>query len=238
VRALGGKFKDFTCPYWDWTKDAFPSGFTAANDFMGPDGDAGTDYVSAGAFRKGAWKTFLTGPTSGTLDLERRFNNISVLTDKGPGSFLDALSKGNFSDMTAIIEGRRAADPGMHNDAHARVGGQLSDPTSGGDDPVFFLLHSFTDLMWTKWQVDKGQLGKYDPAGDVTAQLGGFGGPDDNGFKGTTGNQIKDVLSPFQCDYTYQYNGRILGTPEPSPIVAFGIGAAGLLIRRRRRSAV
>lgn len=234
VRSLGGKFSTFTTPYWDWTTTMFPSDLDTPgdNNFMGPDGDVGTDQVTKGPFKKGDWATFLPGPTSGTKDLERRFHaDIGDLKTKGAVTFADAMTRTKYTEMRSLVE----AGPGMHNSAHFWVGGQVSDPSSGGDDPIFFLLHCFTDLAWTNCQFKQGQIGKYDPAGDINDDLPGFGDKD-NGFKTRKHNKIKDWLSPLtapDCNFTYHYGGAVL-LPEPGTYVAFGLPLLYLLRKKRK----
>jgi tyrosinase len=39
-----------------------------------------------------------------------------------------------------------------HGSAHMNFGGFLRDPTTAAKDPLFFLLHTYVDRLWAKWQ--------------------------------------------------------------------------------------
>jgi hypothetical protein len=256
IRALPGpgsdpdKFKNFTVPYWDWTVDPFPSDLAAAgdNNFMGPDGDATDAFkVKSGPFKAGAWATVEHGP-----DLKRKFTNLADLSAPagGQASLTALLAAATFKAMSETGEAAR----GMHNAAHVSVGGvdgagavigQLADPTSGADDPIFFLLHSFNDAMWAKWQVDKDKFTDYERFnGGPTAdqRLSGFGAGD-LGFAGTANNLVKENLNFYDTStlgYTYEWRGVIL-IPEPGSAFA-AVGLLWMLVRatncRRRERAL
>ena len=119
VRAMGGKFADFTIPYWDGTRDAYPKDKKAANPADPPvaNGLLGNDGVMADGYvvRNGpfanptnaaaGWLAYsLTGtgtaakPFVGTrTPLKRRFQPMTAgkfdfLTANGPATLTTALA--------------------------------------------------------------------------------------------------------------------------------------------------
>ncbi|KAJ1302867.1 hypothetical protein OPQ81_003167 [Rhizoctonia solani] len=58
---------------------------------------------------------------------------------------------GDFVGFTAHMDGERAQ--GMHNAAHLMMRpGDLSNPSTSPNDPLFFLHHANLDRIWDKWQ--------------------------------------------------------------------------------------
>ena len=245
VRAIAPAYANFTVPYWDWTVDAFPSDLTNVGDklFMGGDGVAVTQIVDTGPFRGGQWATLVPATTNGATSLERKFTaNIGTLITNGAPAFTNLLTQTDYAQMAPLVEGAA----GMHNNAHFFVGGQLSDTTGGADDPVFFMLHSFTDLVWARWETGTtGSLSSYTAYGAspaVNASLRGFGVPANTiGFDTTTNNLVSgqlNFLDRSTLGYTYLYDGKLLGAPEPSSVAFLGAGTLSLIgfgLRRRHR---
>jgi len=234
VRQLAPKFANFTIPYWDWTKDPFPS-------FLGPNGTPPSFTVTDGPFKAGQWKTLETGPDNGTNDLNRHFNDIGKLMTDGPGGVTMALAQTTFTDFTFLAE----AGTGLHNDAHVRVGGHLSRVSSGIDDPVFWMLHDYVDLLWLRWELGKGSLSSYEVSGggpELTDNLANFGDPASKiGFMNTVNNKVADQLNPFdtaKLGYTYEFSGQVLAIPEPCSLALFGSGTIvliGFALKKRAR---
>ncbi|KAF7558367.1 hypothetical protein G7046_g5803 [Stylonectria norvegica] len=63
---------------------------------------------------------------------------------------------------------RIALDSGMHPAAHKFGGGDLYDFYSSPNDPVFFLLHSQIDRIWSVWQAQDYNVRKDQVGGTVT----------------------------------------------------------------------
>ena len=40
----------------------------------------------------------------------------------------------------------------LHNHVHSTVGGHMGDTLTAASDPIFYLLHSFLDLIWEQWR--------------------------------------------------------------------------------------
>ena len=156
-------------PYWDWTQDATdPTNAPIwSSDFLGGDGDLpDNDLVKTGAFSDPqVWTTVeaqidpqgnLTGFQPGG-GLRRRFDtSIGVPSQTEVDAVLDmdaydtspwdASSANSFRNT---LEGW--VGPGLHNQVHGFVGGDMVAGTSP-NDPVFYLHHCNVDRLWAMWQ--------------------------------------------------------------------------------------
>lgn len=169
-----------TVPYWDWTVDQGRNAYLWDDDLIGGEGDPDDRWiVKTGPFRAGEWDLNLIDPLSldqdGTIfSLQRHFG---VYVSGGepttrlphPDAIAAALALptydvapcDDFSDPTLSfrnnLEGfRKGADGSRlpsenHNRVHNWVGGAMSEGASP-NDPVFWLHHSFVDLIYVEWQ--------------------------------------------------------------------------------------
>jgi len=53
--------------------------------------------------------------------------------------------------MRNVLEGWQPDPPGMHNQVHVWIGGDMA-PASSPNDPVFFLNHCNVDRLWAAWR--------------------------------------------------------------------------------------
>ncbi|MFF5233091.1 tyrosinase family protein [Dactylosporangium sp. NPDC000521] len=146
-----------TLPYWDWTTDRETSSPLWSPEFLGGDGRASDDRVVTGPFTGSQWRlrygtddrTYLRRtlgrgrakrlPTAG----EQRAVLGETVYDAAPWNGSSARGVRN------RLEGWRG--PGMHNQVHNWVGGNM---LNGGspNDPVFWLHHCNVDRLWARWQ--------------------------------------------------------------------------------------
>ena len=110
----------------------------------------------------------------------------------------------------SIHEFRPAMDLAMHPASHSFIGGDAFDLFTSPTDPVFYLLHSQVDRLWTVWQ---GQ--------DFSGRTNGLDGtvtflndpPSHNATLQTimimhlAGGDIpiEDVMSTYKRNYCYMY---------------------------------
>ncbi|MFJ5706073.1 MULTISPECIES: tyrosinase family protein [unclassified Streptomyces] len=165
-RALRRIDASVTVPYWDWTRDNTPASSLWAEDFMGGNGRRSDLQVTTGPFAhaKGRWPvrhamteiTYLTRdfgrprdpvalPTAAQLDevMRERTYDTAPWNSTSPSGFrnrLEGWASGTGNERFRI-----------HNRVHRWVGGLM---LGGGsvNDPVFWLHHSFVDLVWSRWQ--------------------------------------------------------------------------------------
>lgn len=155
-----------TVPYWDWTRDRTPSAALWGPDFMGGNGRDSDGQVMTGpfAYRSGNWPiTFgVTQERYLTRNMGRPDRPIVLPTAK---ELTSALGMGTYDaapwDSEPATKGFRNTIEGwtvspekggyLHNRVHQWVGGHMIGGSSP-NDPVFWLHHSFIDLVWVRWQ--------------------------------------------------------------------------------------
>jgi tyrosinase len=169
-----------TIPYWDWTADQGTNAYIWSDDFMGGEGDPSDRWiVKNGPFRQGQWQLSVIDPVSldqdGSIyDLQRHFGvyvsggepqtHLPDAADVAAALAIpiydvepwDADSDFNLSFRNNLEGFRRTADGGKfpaetHNRVHNYIGGPMSEGASP-NDPLFWLHHSFVDMIWAAWQ--------------------------------------------------------------------------------------
>lgn len=153
-------------PYWDWTADRSASSELWGDDFMGGDGRDSDGQVMTGpfAYRTGNWPIVygVTKEKYLTRNMGRPDRPIVLPTRS---ELDDALSIGTYDtapwNSAPGTKGFRNRFEGwtvsqakggyLHNRVHQWVGGHMTGGTSP-NDPVFWLHHSFCDLLWSRWQ--------------------------------------------------------------------------------------
>jgi tyrosinase len=186
--------KDITIPYWDWTQDADdPSNSPIwAADFMGGNGaPQDNNLVKTGPFATDQWITInIDGSPKGGL--QRQFGQFApglptqpdvdiaigeTPYDRPPWKIDSSPSHRNrlegFLDPNGPFVFR------LHNQAHAWIGGDMTNVNVSPNDPVFFLHHCNVDRLWAIWQ-DKNPSQGYLPTGE-----------------GPEGHNLRDFMYPW-----------------------------------------
>ncbi len=155
-----------TIPYWDWTADRSTTSALWDDDFMGGDGRSSDGQVTSGpfAYRNGGWPINfgVTKEKYLTRSMGRPDRPIVLPTSDELSSALSIstydTSPWNSAPGTRgfrnTIEGWTVDESKggyLHNRVHQWVGGQMTGGASP-NDPIFWLHHSFIDLIWVRWQ--------------------------------------------------------------------------------------
>ncbi|MFF7179515.1 tyrosinase family protein [Streptomyces sp. NPDC008121] len=153
-------------PYWDWTRDNTPAAALWAEDFMGGNGRRGDLQVTTGPFAFGGGQWTVKHAMTETTFLTRDFGNPSNPITLPTSAQVDALMRETVYDVapwnstsaSGFRNGLEGWGPGrtndrfrVHNRVHRWVGGMMLGGASV-NDPVFWLHHSFVDLLWSRWQ--------------------------------------------------------------------------------------
>lgn len=162
--ALRSVDESVTVPYWDWTKNRSTTSVPWTDDLLGGNGRRGDRRVMTGPFAHAAgWWPIRVGITDGqylTRDLGRSRSPIALPTKAD----LDRALRDPVYDVapwdSTVTKGFRNKMEGWgsrnnpwlnHNRVHRWVGGHMLGGASP-NDPVFWLVHAFMDLQWTRWQ--------------------------------------------------------------------------------------
>ncbi len=228
------KFGNFTLPYWNWGWDWFP------DTLVGLGGSPFSSFsVTEGPFAAGLWSTVNPKPGTNTHSLQR------VITED-----LLVLEHMNLENITAMIFREREyhgfsmnLELYFHNYAHIKVGGQFATIAGAVDDPFFWLLHSWVDMTWARWQTLTGSTTAddymmFDDGPGLDDRMSGFGNTTDLtniGFDSTMFNTARDQLDPLNTTtlgYNYEFLGNLVlptaVVPEPGSLVLATISIAAL----------
>ncbi|WP_329177199.1 tyrosinase family protein [Streptomyces sp. NBC_01477] len=155
-----------TVPYWDWTTDNKTTSALWADDFMGGNGRRSDGQVMTGPFahRTGNWPINygVTREKYLTRNMGRPDRPIALPTkaELRGALALAAYDTAPWNSAPATqgfrnkIEGWTVSETKggyLHNRVHQWVGGHMVGAASP-NDPVFWLHHSFIDLIWVHWQ--------------------------------------------------------------------------------------
>lgn len=240
------KFGNFTLPYWNWGWDSFP------DTLVGPGGDPFSgNIVTEGPFAADLWSTVNPGPNTGIHSLERAMtDDVMVL------NFMSLELIQRLIYISSDFEGfSMSLEMQFHNYAHSTLGGQFATIAGAVDDPFFWLLHSWVDMVWSRWQVTTGSTTAddymmFDGGPGIDDRMSGFGDPSDLtniGFDSTMFNTARDQLDPLNMTtlgYNYEYLGNLVFptavVPEPGSLTLAAVSAAALAglasMRRERRT--
>ncbi|WP_420167302.1 tyrosinase family protein [Streptomyces violaceoruber] len=153
-------------PYWDWTRDNTPTSSLWAEDFLGGNGRPGDRRVTTGPFAYAAGNWSVGRGVTDEHYLTRNFgrpgsNPVSLPTGddlaralKDPVYDTEPWNSVCTQGFRNRVEGwgiRGVRTVGLHNRVHQWVGGPMAGAASP-EDPVFWLHHSFIDLIWDRWR--------------------------------------------------------------------------------------
>ncbi|MGW7347887.1 tyrosinase family protein [Streptomyces sp. NPDC054854] len=128
-------------PYWDWTKDSASPGRSAvmSSSYFGK-GRPSDGIVTSGAFA--GWQCNIPQRHG----LRRRTDEIASLPS--PRDIESLL------DRSRTYDGLRVSLEQTFNTVLQAIGGKGGDlsSTSAPNDPLFWIIASFTDLLWSEWQ--------------------------------------------------------------------------------------
>ncbi|KAI9294997.1 Di-copper centre-containing protein, partial [Neoconidiobolus thromboides FSU 785] len=144
-------------PYWDWSIDAqAPQDSLVLSDwYFGSNGNSNNTYcVQDGEFAYMTLKYDTDHCLQRSYDLGSKISKFAI-----PEVINPFLNLKKFSDFEDNVEQ-------VHADPHNNIGGgmdftQMISP----NDPLFYLHHSFMDLLWYNWQRRNPKSLQYD--GDV-----------------------------------------------------------------------
>jgi len=208
-----------TIPYWNYVEDGRLTNPTLTPMWsplgIGSNGRKSDNRVVDGPFKNWPLKYSTNGEKYLTRTLGAVYTHPSTPQDLSGAMMQITYDAEPWSANSAIgfrnwVEGfysaRGAADPllSMHANAHAFVGGAMTYATSP-NDPVFFLVHSYTDALWAAWQMK--QLGTFPGSTYLDHFAPHRGGPVghnlDDELIGLGGATARDVLDFSAMPYTY-----------------------------------
>ncbi|KAJ9055582.1 hypothetical protein DSO57_1002058 [Entomophthora muscae] len=194
---------DVVLPYWDWSLDSQEphNSPIMSSEYMGGNGDPANDYcVKDGPFSN--W--YMDYPTPHCLRRDYdEGTKMSVFST--PEAISVNLNVPKFSDFSLQLEIK-------HGAPHVNIGGDKGDifPMHSPNDPIFFLHHTFIDMLWAEWQarhpdsVYEGE--RYRTTGTADDIM--------HPFNSTVASTL-DTYSDFYC-YTYpRYPRQII--PKAAP---------------------
>ncbi|MFF2504087.1 tyrosinase family protein [Streptomyces sp. NPDC058067] len=177
-RALQRIDPGVSVPYWDWTVDRSPHSSLWGEGFLGGNGRRSDRRVTTGPFAYGGghW-TIKVGVTEGeflTREFGRPRDPIELPTkDELAWAMRDSLydsapwnstsSRGFRNKVEGWTSGVGNGRFRNHNRVHRWIGGHMLGAASV-NDPVFWLHHSFIDLLWSRWQRQHPQSAAFLPA--------------------------------------------------------------------------
>jgi tyrosinase len=208
----------FGLPYWDWSLEVNPFGSTLWANTSDALGGTGTPIPGGGFFFDStdpmSFSVRLSTNMAGVVKQEIPPRGLSrkfgVFEPKFP-TVADVLSAFNviadpllgfydFDPFNKFSSGFRNylegfIGPGLHNQVHRWVDGDMS-PASSPNDPVFFLHHCNVDRIWEAWMKINGHTYVPDALADPAELLG---------------HRIDDPLvAPFSDGVTPDTPGKVL----------------------------
>jgi hypothetical protein len=173
--------------YWDWTKDsqAPEKSIIWQNKYFGGNGSSKDKCVTGSKFAMQ-----LKYPNIHCL--KRAFKGGSKLSSFSNGPSIEMILSRN-SDYSGIA---KALESSPHATVHMQVGGKGGDVSTmySTNDPIFFLHHTFIDMLWAEWQARNGEKGlTYGSSIKSTDILVGFGI--------TAGNVTNNNAKPLCVQY-------------------------------------
>ncbi|KAH3800443.1 uncharacterized protein LOC127838738 [Dreissena polymorpha] len=192
--ALREKIPSVTIPYWDTTLDHElrdpRSSVLWTPEFLGQ----ANGFIIDGPFAN--WET-PTGPLLRYFGAAGTMMNWTYIHKAFRQDHLE-----NISVPFALPENNIEE---QHNQVHQWVGGQMSPPALAAFDPVFYLLHSYVDLLWEIFRGLQKRRG-IDPTTDYPMDSAEIPpGQDYNASSGFGSLLVRHGLSDVFTDNIYKY---------------------------------
>ncbi|EYC33475.1 hypothetical protein Y032_0002g818 [Ancylostoma ceylanicum] len=146
---------ELALPYWDSTLDEnMPNSKDSimwTNEFMG---ETTGGSVSGGPFRE--WRTL-----EGRPNIRRDVGAKGKCFSEDEIQFM--MGQTDISQVLAFTSPKQGCpfQPNFnvleytHGNPHIYVGGEMYDQATAGNDPVFYMHHSFVDYIWEMWRQSK-----------------------------------------------------------------------------------
>ncbi|RCN43576.1 common central domain of tyrosinase [Ancylostoma caninum] len=146
---------EIALPYWDSTLDEnMPNSKDSimwTNEFMG---ETTGGSVSGGPFRE--WRTL-----EGRPNIRRDVGAKGKCFSEDEIQFM--MGQTDISQVLAFTSPKQGCpfQPNFnvieytHGNPHIYVGGEMFDQATAGNDPVFYMHHSFVDYIWEMWRQSK-----------------------------------------------------------------------------------
>ena len=131
-------------PYWDWSLDSQdPLHSIILSEYFFGKNDQLTGEIIDGPFSRHLYKTPVNNK-----NLIRDYNINQKAVFYHPSLLVKEMDKDSFSQWSRDIE------YGPHAAVHSTIGGQRGDMSkwTSGNDPLFWLHHSFIDKLWYEFQ--------------------------------------------------------------------------------------
>ncbi|ETS75767.1 hypothetical protein PFICI_12711 [Pestalotiopsis fici W106-1] len=154
-------------PYWDELADIDDISSSDLWNYFGGNGSGDDHCFTDGPFANLTLRWLTNGSTSDHC-LTREFNQTAFEGTK-QSNIDKCLAISNYTDAWECYNG------GTHTGGHLGVNGTMTDGTLSPGDPVFFLHHSWLDLLFWNWQKE-----------DLPARYYDMGGPDQPTFVANT----------------------------------------------------
>ncbi|KAJ3038811.1 hypothetical protein HDV00_000299 [Rhizophlyctis rosea] len=142
-------------PYWDWSYD---SQEPENSELWSPrwfGGNGNGRCISTG-FLANQQATF---PTPHCINRNWDIEASASASDGDAmiGAQFPEVAMEYLTSVSTYDDLRHALEDHPHNSVHSAVGGDLSDPRTSTNDPVFFMHHANIDRWWRKWQAENPQ---------------------------------------------------------------------------------
>jgi hypothetical protein len=199
-------------PYWDWGYDSqspekSPIWGTGPLTF-GTNGDSKTGCVTTGAFA--GHTTFYPSKRC----LSRNWGNGAVIP-----AFTSSVELNKILATGRNYDTYRSGIELPHGYVHNNIGGDMQDPRTSPNDPVFYLHHTNVDRLWWQWQRAYPQMAN-SYSGNAFVSGGRRGNAGSSDILAPYGVAVSDVMSTEALCYTYKVDDLNNFKPQlPPPTV-------------------
>ncbi|KAJ3277346.1 hypothetical protein HK104_003374, partial [Borealophlyctis nickersoniae] len=137
-------------PYWDWSYDSqAPERSDIWNPrWFGGNGNGNGNCIAQGPFANQPARFPTEHPC-----IRRNFQGrdprtgVAIMNPQFSPVEMDFMI-----DVETYHQVREALENHPHNSIHSEIGGDMSNPQTSTNDPIFFLHHNNIDRWWRRWQ--------------------------------------------------------------------------------------